>query len=181
VVMCVPAQDGSQDDWSAWVNLEELNLYVDVFLAMTYDYAGPWDPEHPNPIAPASWVEKCIQYALEKVDSEKICLGIPTYAYYWCLNRTEAGELEGGYQEVMTIKQEYGGQIYWNETSKTPYLLYQKDGLTYVIHYNDHNSLRYLINIAIKYQLAGVHIWKIGDEEPTVEWKNELARFLMDP
>jgi len=61
---------------------ERLSEYVDQIRIMAYDFTSS-KSQYPGPIAPISFINQVLDYALSKSSSEKIVLGIHTYAYEW--------------------------------------------------------------------------------------------------
>lgn len=43
---------------------------------------------------------------------------------------------------------------------------YTEDGLTHQVWYEDSRSLKYKVDLVNDYDIAGIAIWKLGDEDP---------------
>lgn len=60
-------------------NMEGIAPYADLIRIMAYDYSY----SVAGPVAPYNWVRSIVQYSASVVDSQKVQIGVPTYARYW--------------------------------------------------------------------------------------------------
>ncbi len=59
----------------------------------------------------------------------------------------------------------------------SPYIVYQDDGATYQIHYEDSRSLSLKLDLVNQSALGGVAIWALGYETPYQElWQTIAAK-----
>ena len=56
----------------------------------------------------------------------------------------------------------------WDDKKKQNYVEYEKDGYTYKMWIEDEKSLSYKLDIAVKYELAGVAFWESGREDASI-------------
>ena len=153
--------------WAGVYNYRELGEVVDYFIIMGYDYTSRLDP--PGPIAPRWWVEKTIQFAMQnKIPPDKIILGIPFYGRLWKENQTGRGLY---YPQIQEIINKYKPKIKWDKKAETPYAEFiDENNLKNVLYFENEKSLSKKIDLVLKYNLAGIAIWRL-DGEPEKFWK----------
>lgn len=165
-----PKQDETNDVSVAY-DYGALAQYVDKIMLMTYDCHGTWSDA--GPIADINWVEKCLKYALQFIPKEKIYLGIAGYGYDWSRKGVESLE----YKPIMDLAQRFDAHVQFDDQSKSPYFNYTgSDGVDHQVWFENSQSLQYKVNLVNKYDIAGVALWKLGDEDPA-DWqvlKNNL-------
>lgn len=147
---------GSQaQDW------EEIGEYSDLVLIMTYDYH--WSTSEAGEIAPLSWMRNVLTYAVQKIDGEKILLGLNFYGYDWV--GTKASALE--YNDVISLQNTYEvtGQM---TAEKEKYFTYESSGFTHKVYYPDSETVDERINLVKEYEIGGVGIWRLGQEDPEI-------------
>ncbi|OEF98931.1 hypothetical protein BHF71_02925 [Vulcanibacillus modesticaldus] len=164
--------------WQGSYDYEELAKFSDYLMLMTYDesYYG----SEPGPVASLKFVEKSIEYALEKVPPEKLVLGIPFYGRYWKIG--EKGGRGISISKVEELVDEFNGKVYFDNKSKTPYAVFTipKDEhpkvhyrkLTpgkYIVWYEDDKSLKLKLRLVEKYNLLGTGSWSLN-EAPKNIW-----------
>lgn len=132
---------------------------VDKMVIMTYDHHWPGGP--PGPIAPSPWVEANIQEALKYVPEEKLLLGVANYGYDWpAEGRAQAISA----RDAKALAEEMNVQIQWDQKSQSPYFHYRKDGEQHTVWFESSYSLEYKKELAERYNLAGIAIWRLGNE-----------------
>jgi len=170
--------------WHGSYDYEALAKYSDYMIIMTYDEGYEGGPQ--APVASGLFVEKSIQYALEKVPKEKILIGIPFYGRYW-----KDGESYGGYginlTNVEQLIKKYNGQISYDRVKQSPKAvitikpgderpkIYGKELTpgTYTLWYENEESIKYKLRLVQKYDLKGAASWSLGQEmEDTWEYFN---------
>jgi len=165
--------------WQGSYDYVKLAGYSDFFVVMTYDES--WQGSMPGPVASSTFLERSINYALERVPKEKILLGIPFYGRYW-KNGSSYGGYGIGLDDIEILKNRYESTEYFDETSKSPCLIVNikpGDPTTYIfgrallpgiytIWYENELSLKYKLNLVQKYDLMGTSSWSLGQEIPDV-------------
>ncbi|HHV60302.1 MAG TPA: glycoside hydrolase, partial [Clostridiaceae bacterium] len=106
--------------WQGSYDYVKLAGYSDFFVVMTYDES--WQGSMPGPVASSTFLERSINYALERVPKEKILLGIPFYGRYW-KNGSSYGGYGIGLDDIEILKNRYESTEYFDETSKSPCLI----------------------------------------------------------
>ncbi|HOX96514.1 MAG TPA: glycosyl hydrolase family 18 protein [Candidatus Woesebacteria bacterium] len=168
-------------------DLKSLEPFVDKFIVMSYDYYRTTSTQA-GPIAPISGkcstiiTQNCLEEdiishisALSKIiPSEKIILGIPFYGYEWqtassdFLANTYSGTGRlASYQRILTLFQNAdisSISAKWSDTTLSPYLVYEKDGDTYQVHFENSQSLEQKIKLVKSANLGGIAIWALGYE-----------------
>ena len=161
VTIAVPSKTRElpNDSWSGAFDYAFLSRYADQIMLMTYD--EHWSGGTPGPIASISWVEDVIRYALSAgVPRHKIILGIANYGYDW----PRYGEGRAvTYQTAMNIAERYSVPVLWDSQAKVPYIRYG-DGRQ--IWFENRQSLSYKLELVQKYQLGGISLWRLGQEDP---------------
>ncbi|KXG77466.1 S-layer homology domain-containing protein [Thermotalea metallivorans] len=171
---------GFTKGWQAAYDYGELAKYSDYLMVMAYDESYAGGPA--GPVASINFVEKSIQYALERVPREKIVLGIPFFGRYW-----KDGETYGGYgislNMVESLVEKYNGQITFHETVQSPVAritVKPEDPKvyvsgrelapgTYTIWYENEASIKAKLRLVQKYNLKGTGSWSLG-QEPENTW-----------
>ncbi len=169
---------GVEVGWHGSYDYSEMVKYCDYLMVMAYDqsYYG----SQPGPIAGIDFVEKSIQYALEKAPSEKIVLGIPFYGRYWNSGEEKSGR--GIHLTVLdTLLKKYNAETVYNEEYKSPMATFEikEDDesfyvfgrmLTlgnYTIWYENEESIKAKLDLVKKYDLKGTGSWSLGQELPS--------------
>lgn len=163
VTIAVPAKtrESLSDWWSGGFDYATLARYSDKMMIMAYD--EHWRGGPPGPVASIGWVERVIRFALSQgVPPEKIVLGVPAYGYDW---PREGRGVSRTYQEAMEIASRHGARIEWDDTAKVPYFRYG-DGRQ--VWFENRSSLSHKIELVKKYGLAGISLWRLGQEDPGI-------------
>lgn len=138
---------------------------VDHVTLMTYDRHNASSP--PGPVSPAEWVEYNIKDALsEGFKPEQICLGVATYGYNWPAN--ESGGFSLPTKEILENAKIKGINIKWSDKYQEPYYTYYDKtyGMEREVWFENATTMSEKIDIAKKYKLYGICIWRIGFETP---------------
>lgn len=137
-----------------------LGQIADYIMIMTYDYH--WVGGPPGPIAPISWVNNVLKYAVAQMPSQKILVGIPTYAYLWPNNGKQAKSTAAWDAQNQAAAQGVTpNRVGEGEMTFTAKLA---DGITYTYYYNDTTAIAQKIALVGQYNLAGAIMWRLGFE-----------------
>lgn len=141
-------------DWKGIKN------YVDKLRVMAYDYA--WD--RPGPIGgPLSWVQAIAKYGAATLGSRKLQIGTPTYGRDWAVSGT-------GCAARKTFNSNQRTSIYgtsgWNRDSASweLYKNYTIGKCKRSAWVSDHRTQVKRLEIAKKYNTAGLAQWMVGTE-----------------
>lgn len=161
--------------WQGSYDYAALAKYSDYLMIMAYDESYQGGPA--GPVASASFVEKSIKYAVERVPKSKIVLGIPFYGRLW-----KSDGSYGGYGvSNVTIEQmiqKYNGKVIYDKKTQTPKavitikqedekptILGKKlDAGTYNIWFENEQSIKYKLSLVQKYDIKGTGSWSLGQE-----------------
>jgi spore germination protein YaaH len=151
---------------------EKLGAIVDYINIMAYDQFWKGSTS-PGSVATLAWVEEGIQEFLSYgIPRNKIVLGIPFYVREWKLDRT--GKLVGNraiiMKEIPNIIQTKQVTQTWDDTAQQYKLSYTDNEFTYLLWIENDESVKARLNLAKKYELAGVAAWRLGYDYPDL-WK----------
>lgn len=135
---------------------------VDRVLLMAYEWGYKYGP--PQAVAPINQVRRVVEYALTEIPAEKIWLGMPNYGYDWPLPY-EQGETVArtiGNVEAVTIAWDNRAEIFFDETARSPYFVYTRDGTEHVVWFEDLRSWQAKIDLVREYGLAGIGVWQLN-------------------
>lgn len=149
---------------------------ADRVIIMTYEWGYVYG--EPMAISPLSEVEAVISYAVTRIPSEKILMGMPNYAYDWVIpyqQGTSANTITN--TRALEIAIENGANIMFDTRSASPYFNYtDSDGRTRVVWFDDARSIDARLDLVTKYNLAGVSYWTINNYYP-VNWAVLNSKF----
>jgi len=151
----------------------QLAQYADRIILMTYDYHAGWNG--PGAISDIRSVESDLKYALTMIPKNKVYMGIAGYGYDWSSQGAENLE----YGEIQELIARYSPSVKWDDASKSLHFNYTgQDGIFHQVWYENSRSLKYKLDLVNNYDIAGIAIWKLGDEDPD-SWQviqNNLKR-----
>jgi spore germination protein YaaH len=161
-------EDSPDDTWSYPFDYTALGEDADLLQLMTYDQHGPWS--EPGPVSGADWVENCVAYAVSVVDPAKLLIGLPAYGYDW--NLTDSDPASWTYSatsfswvDVPALLTKPGAVLHWDEASQSPYVTYTERGHRHEAWFESAESLRAKTALIVKYHLAGLSMWSLGQED----------------
>lgn len=170
--IAVPAKTFATADapWTRAYDYEALARHADFVMIMAYDQHWPGGP--PGPVAALPWVREVVEYALSpaggKVPSERIVLGMAAYGYDWPLDQAEPGQSVTFADTVRRLRRALAENpetvVQWHEGHKSPYLDYSGRQ----IWFENAGSLSYKLQLAAEYDLGGVALWRLGQEDPAL-------------
>jgi len=157
--------------WSMCYNRKELSKYADYIIMMGYDQHWEGSPISGS-VAQLSWVEDSLEKILEEVPRDKLILAVPFYTRLWketyvngkTVVTSSAISMEAGERAI----RDNNAIKVWDEESGQYYAEYKKDGSLYRIWLEDENSIKLKVQLANKYDIAGVASWRKGFEKPAV-------------
>jgi spore germination protein YaaH len=161
ITMALPSKTRElpNDSWSGAFDYAVLSRYTDQMMLMTYD--EHWSGGSPGPVASIAWVEDVIRYALSTgVPRHKIILGIAGYGYDWPAHGKGRAVT---YQGALNIANQYKVPVLWDSKAKVPHIRYG-DGRQ--IWFENRQSLSYKLELVNRYQLGGISVWRLGQEDP---------------
>lgn len=165
------AEDDPTDDWAGAFHLRTLGRIVDFVVLMAYD--EHWDTSPPGPVASMPWVEGVVRFAVTQVRREKLLLGVALYGYAWPRSGGPATALSGREAAAMAARE--GVAVRWNDRAKVPYFTTRN----WTVYFENASSVWYKTELAARYGLAGISVWRLGHELPDV-W-NTVTVFVPRP
>jgi spore germination protein YaaH len=164
VTAAIPAKtaDNPTGAWAGFADYAFLARHLDQVQLMCYD--EHWSGGEAGPIASLPWVRKVMEYATSVMPREKIVMGIPFYGYDW--------PETGAASEVTPLKGEQlsdatGNAPRWEDVAKTASIAYMDDaGARRTAYFETARSLGERLKLAREFKVAGVAIWRLGDETP---------------
>jgi len=166
---------GKTTGWQGFYDYKALAKYSDYLVIMAYDETS--EGEKAGPVASISFVEKSIQYAVERVSPRKIVLGIPFYGRYWKTGQSYGGygihlskvqELLNNYSSTVTFDTYYGvpkATVTIRPQDNPPNIFgKQLSPGSYTIWYENDLSIKYKLRLVQKYNLKGTASWSLGQE-----------------
>ncbi len=134
---------------------------ADYVLLMTYEWGYTHGPA--MAVAPINKVRQVVEYALTKIPSWKIHLGIPNYGYDWTLPFVQGTckAVTIGNVEAVTIAVSQGVSIQFDEISQAPFFNYIQEGIQHEVWFEDVRSISAKFGLVKEYQLRGMSYWQI--------------------
>jgi len=169
VSIAVPAVTRSTAgaSWSGAYDYAGLAAHADFLMIMAYDQH--WRGSAPGPVASIAWVREVIEYAIDPqgggVPADKLVLGIPAYGYDWPADTPWADAV--AYADALrrlsaAQARNPAVRLEWDAEALAPTFRY--DGR--VVWFENHQSIGHKLLLAFEYDLAGVALWRLGQEDP---------------
>jgi spore germination protein len=136
---------------------------ADRAFLMTYEWGYTYGP--PMAVSPFNKVEEVVQYAVSRIPSAKLVLGVPNYGYNWKLPfvQGESRAYSIGNAQAVELAREKRAAIEYDETSAAPYFNYFdriNGGVEeHVVWFEDADSIASLISLVNAYGLEGIGVW----------------------
>lgn len=140
---------------------------ADYVLIMAYEYGYKFGPA--MAIAPVDEVRKVLDYAITRIENEKILLGISNYGYDWTLPyvRGESDAPSISTVQAINLARMYGSEIMFDDISMAPYFFYtDEEGREHEVWFEDARSFEAKILLIQEYNLAGGFIWDLMRDNP---------------
>ncbi len=164
VTISVPAklEENPRHPFSGAFDYETLAMFSDELFILAYD-------EHfsvPGPVASIGFVRRVLDFAITRVPRYKIKLGMAAYGYDW----VEAGGMPRAlsYNEAIALAREYGSVIVYDETAQEPTFTYTADNVRHIVWFENARSFSAKLDLVNEYGLAGIAVWRLGQEDPRV-------------
>lgn len=141
---------------------------ADRVIIMTYEWGYMYG--EPMAISPLADVEAVISYAVTRIPSEKILMGMPNYAYDWILPYEQGRPATAiTNTRALEIALENNADIMFDNRAQAPYFTYTNNGINHIVWFEDARSIQARISLVDKYNLAGLSYWTINNYFP-VNW-----------
>jgi len=147
------------------IDYEELGEAAQNSFLMTYEWGYRYS--EPMAISPEDKVRDVVEYAVEKIDSEKILLGIPNYGYVWKLPYVEGESVAQSLSntEAVQIANEFGSIIEYNEAEASPHYTFSLESnnekADYEVWFEDARTVKGAMELIMDYGMLGMGVWNI--------------------
>lgn len=143
------------------IDYESIGRSADRVLLMTYEWGYTYS--EPRAVAPINLVSEVVDYALTKIPSQKIDLGMPNYGYDWAIPWVQGTAARAiGNIQAQELAIDRGSPILYNETAATPYFNYtDEDGGRRQVWFEDARSVMAKLELARYRNLGGIGVWQI--------------------
>ena len=149
--------------WSDSFDYQTVGRYAHQVVIMTYDEHGVFGG--PGPVASLPWVEKVICSVLREIPPAKVILGIPAYGFDWNEDREQPRYISSAIATATARR--YGQAINWDEKAQVPCFTYvDENGSRHAVYFESASSWAGKLDLAVKYNLGGVAVWRLGLEDP---------------
>ena len=160
------APDGS-DTWSLCYDRNTIGKVADYVVFMGYDQT-PGSSKVAGTLSGYDWVELNIRKFLgqEGIDKNKVVLAMPFYTRLW---KETNGTLTNRVVNMKDVVVPDNATKKWIENLKQNYIEYSlEDGSICKMWIEDEESIRAKIDLALKYDLAGVGFWEKDREKEDI-------------
>lgn len=155
--------DAGDDERNAAQDYAAIGTVVDQLRVMTYD--EHWDTSEPGPVASPKWVEDVVRYTISRVPAEKVVFGLGTYGYDW----GPVDAAEGlTWSEAVDRAAQHGATPTRDPATGSQRFEYGIPEGTHEVWFEDATGVLRKTEIATRFGLAGVFLWRIGGEDPAL-------------
>ncbi len=168
-VVAVPPKTADMQEGLLYegVDYTGLGLAANYVFLMTYEWGYRFGP--PLPIAPIPSVRRVLDYAVTRIDSQKLLLGISNYGYDWTLpfvqGKSDAPSLSTEYALELAVR--YGAEIFYDTNAQAPYFNYTDEfGDIHIVWFEDARSIKAKAELIEQYNLSGGFIWDLMRKNP---------------
>ena len=169
------------ENWSGAYDYQALGQSGDFISVMSYDRHTSLTT--PGPLGTIEWVERTIKSLLEVVPAKKISLGIADYSGYWAAGKLDPGniperytyrskETQISYPKVLSLLAMFNQSLIWQDQWKSSYVMYSNNDKNEYLFVEDAKSFQARYELAKRYQLRGISVWKLGLEDPNI-WSGD--------
>lgn len=160
VLISLPASDPSFD-------YRFFGQVADGVIIMNYD--EHWSDGSAGPVASYPWFVKNIQQISRRIPREKILVGIGCHGYDWTMVRKAPPALSLSFEEALVTAQESEATITFDSDALNPqYEYFDEQNRRHVVWFLDAVSSYDEIVEADRAGMAGVVLWRLGAEDPTL-------------
>lgn len=170
LTIAVPPKTSEGIPWLGGYDYGAIGSVVDIMYIMAYDWHH--SGSEPGPVAPIDQVRKTIEFAINRMESSKILLGVPLYGYDWILPYSPkrlANAISN--QNAVDLASNQGEPIHYSEEAKSPFFNYvDQQGQRHVVWFEDTRSMAAKMELITEYQLGGIGAWQIDLGFPQGPW-----------
>ena len=135
--------------------------YADYVIIMTYEWGYTYSA--PMSVQPIGEVRKVLEYAVSRIPSGKLMMGMPNYGYDWTLPYTRGTPARSiGFAQATELAVTHDSDILYDENTQTPYFYYTENGVRHVVWFDDARSVSAKLRLVDEFDLAGVSYWTVN-------------------
>lgn len=161
VALSAKNQDETTSLLTEGLDYKALGDAADAVLLMTYEWG--YAAGDPMAIAPLPKVQEVLDYAVTRIPSDKILLGIPNYGYDWpktsSLPRPRASSISN--VEAVELALTTGARINYDEQSQAPWFTYTQNNTEHEVWFEDARSIHAKLSLIPMYKLKGAGYWNL--------------------
>ncbi len=170
--------------------LKELGNIADQIIMMAYDFTQR-SSDQAGPVAPIKGesekelsIARALRDSFDKIDNQKLVLGIPLYGYEWQTVSEEPRSaaypqsgVTASYERVMNLIEEKNLTVNWDEVAYSPWIVYQDGWAIKQIYFDNLKSIAIKTELTQQLYLKGLAFWALGYEGQREEiWKYLQAK-----
>jgi spore germination protein YaaH len=162
VTVHVKEDDAGYDDRNKAQDYAAIGKAADLVCLMAYDWH--WSTGPAGPIAPYDWIDRVLRYSVTQIPPNKILLGVGLFGYDWV--GSTATNLT--WRQVVALAAAHPADEKWDVGAQSPHFSYSVDGVDHEVWYENGRSAMEKFDLARRYRLGGVELWRLGGEDPAV-------------
>jgi spore germination protein len=143
-----------------------IGILADRIIIMTYEWGYSGGPA--MAVAPINKIQKVLDYAVTRINPNKILMGIPNYGYDWTLPYKKGDLAESiSNPEAVDIAINNNQSISYSNEDQTPFFNYF-DSLNkkHEVWFEDARSILTKLELIIRYNLRGASYWTLNNPFP---------------
>ncbi|MGP1580219.1 MAG: glycosyl hydrolase family 18 protein [Wolinella sp.] len=157
-------------NWIASYDFKTLAKHSDFLSVMAYDQHTGKTP--PGAVASYPWVERIIKEMLKEVSRDKISLGIPLYSRLWYAgNRGDSLGSQARSMSYVAARDwilRRGITPIYSESERIWWGFGEHGGIREYLFLEEVDSFAEKIELAKRYKLRGVSLWRLGQEDARI-------------
>ncbi|TWI58133.1 glycosyl hydrolase family 18 protein [Halalkalibacter nanhaiisediminis] len=170
LTIAVPPKESDDIPWFEGYDYGAIGSVVDFTFIMAYNwhYAG----SGPGPIASIMRVRNTIEYAISKMPSQKIILGVPLFGFDWTLPfQTGSRARALSNQNAVHLAMQYQVPIQYSEIDESPFFEYvDEKGRLHAVWFEDSRSMCKKMQLIHEFRLEGIGAWHLSLGFPQGVW-----------
>lgn len=168
----MPKVDGLEEIGAAY-DYGALGQLADFITIMTYDKHSA--STNPGSVSPYEWVEKNIKEALKSIPANKLVVCIGAYGYDWPTPKIAETKYIG-MREAQQRADSHKAEVQWDDESQSAFFFYWDGAIKHEVWFENGFSITRKVELAKKYGIRGVAIWRMGfeDEEYWVKLRQAI-------
>lgn len=130
-------------------------------LLMTYEWG--YSRSAPMAVAPLNKVREVVDYAVTRIDSRRMFLGVPNYGYDWTMPFVPGESVARSIGNVAAVDQAIreNARIEFDETAQSPHYEYWHSRIGHEVWFEDARSVQAKLALAAASGLRGVSVWSL--------------------